>query len=298
VTHTTNPTLVLGLAVFIAGFSLVHLARRWRLMSTRVTLADRVSFTRTQRAMHWTIGLGAAALFVSGLPIYLSQFSVYPPVPTPLQFFYWGFQVSLWRAFHIYLALLVAFLVAVHSVMDTYRVRRPENILRVSGADLREAWDRLRSFMGAGERDPRPETKYDFFHKAFHWALIALGAFLLVSGLLEWEALKIQGVPVFVLLDRFSNAFMDGFIRTGHLVAAMLFAGLAALHVYFSVLPQNRPLLRAMSLGASEPRGEGSGLSQKKDSEPNKRTLPKGARPPSGQDSFLSLRHLPYPNDP
>src|SRR6266850_1286914 len=186
-THATDPTLVLGIAVFIAGFGLVHLARRWRLMRTRVRLVGRVTFTRTQRAMHWTIGLGCAVLFVTGLPIYLAQFMVSPPVPTPPQFFFWGFQVSLWRTFHIYLALLVVLLVVVHSLWDTYRIGGSERIVGVSRADLREAWDRARDFMGlSSETNSRPATKYDFFHKAFHWTLIALGAFLLISGLIEW----------------------------------------------------------------------------------------------------------------
>ncbi len=220
-------------------------------MRTRVELVDAVSFTRTQRIMHWGMGLGCAALFVSGLPVYLAQFLVNPPVPTPLQFFYWGFQVFFWRNFHIYLALLVVLLVAVHSVWDTYRVKASGKIVNVSGADLREAWERARGFLGFAEKEPQPVAKYDFFHKAFHWTLITLGAFLLISGLVEWDALKIQGIPVFVWLDRINNTFMDGFIRTGHLVGAMLFAGLVALHVYFSILPQNRPFLRAISLGSS-----------------------------------------------
>ena len=258
-THETNPTLVLGVAVLIAGFSLVHLARRWRLMRSPVKLADEVSFTSAQRAMHWGIGLGCAALLVTGLPIYLAQFLADPPVPTPVQFFYWGFQVLLWRTFHIYLALLVVLLVVVHSLWDTYRIRGSEKIVKVSRADLRAARHRLRDFLGlSANANPEPATKYDFFHKAFHWTLIALGAFLLASGLVEWQAFQIQGVPVFVLLDRFNHALMDGFIRTGHLVAAMLFAGLVALHVYFSVLPQNRAFLRAISLGSSDARSKTS----------------------------------------
>jgi hypothetical protein len=61
-----------------------------------------------------------------------------------------------------------------------------------------------------------------------------------------------------VLLDRINHTLMDGFIRTGHLVAAMLFAGLVALHVYFSILPQNRPFLRAIGLGSSGARAKDS----------------------------------------
>jgi len=38
----------------------------------------------------------------------------------------------------------------------------------------------------------------------------------------------------------------------------MLFAGLVALHVYFSILPQNRPLLRAIGLGSSVARAKDS----------------------------------------
>jgi cytochrome b subunit of formate dehydrogenase len=251
-THTTNPALVIGIAVFIAGFSLVHLARRWRQLRGRVDLSEDVTFSKMQRAMHWTIGPGCAALLLTGLPVYLAQFSVNPPVPTPLNFFYWGYQVALWRTAHIYLALAVVAAVLIHSGWDAFRVKSSAKIARVSRGDFREAWRRGLDFLGFSKQpSPRPTPKYDFFHKAFHWTLIALGAFLLVSGLVEWEAIRVNGVPVFVLLDRFNNTLMDGFLRTGHLVAAMLFAGLVALHVYFAVLPQNRPLLRAMSLGSS-----------------------------------------------
>lgn len=84
----------------------------------------------------------------------------------------------------------------------------------------------------------------------FHWTLVGLGAFLLVSGLIMWEAVTWQDVPVFVWLDRFNPWLMDTFIRTGHLVAAMLFAGLLISHVYFALLPQNKRMLRAITVGA------------------------------------------------
>jgi len=225
-------------------------------MGVAINLRDEIRFTRVQRFMHWTIGFGCAALLVTGLPVYLAQFLVTPPVPTPLQFFYWGLQVALWRTFHIYLALAVVFVVLVHSLWDVYRVNQSEKIMKLSRADFGYAWSRVQSFLALSIDgvSPQPTTKkYDFFHKAFHLTLIALGAFLLVSGLAEWEAVQIQGVPVFVFLDRINNAFMDGFLRTGHLVAAMLFAGMVALHVYFAVLPQNRPFLRAVILGSSLP---------------------------------------------
>ena len=254
-THNTDPVLVIGVAVFIASFSLVHLARRWRSMRTKVDLSEEEKFTRTQRVMHWTIAAGCAALLITGLPVYLAQFLLNPPVPTPVRLFYWGFQVSLWRTSHIYLALLVVLLVLLHSIWDTYRIKTFAKIMRVPRADFGEAWGRVRSFLGFSWGGlTRPTTKYDFFHKAFHWTLISLGVFLLISGLIEWEAVRIQGVPVFVLLDRINHAFMDGFLRTGHLVAAMLFAGMVALHTYFAVLPQNRPFLRAIVLGSPRSR--------------------------------------------
>ncbi len=218
----------------------------------RFELSGEISFTRAQRLMHWTIGAGCAALFITGLPVYLAQFLVVPPVPTPLQLFYWGLQVVVWRNIHIYLALSIVLVVAVHSLWDTYRIKTSERMMRVSRADLAEAWDRARSFLGfSSDGHAQATKKYDFFHKALHWTLIVLGAFLLISGLAEWEAIQIQGIPLFVWLDRINNTFMDGFLRTGHLVAAMLFAGLLALHTYFAILPQNRPFLRAMSLGRS-----------------------------------------------
>jgi cytochrome b subunit of formate dehydrogenase len=254
-THTTNPTLILGIAVLVAGFGLVHLARRWRQLRTKVGLSEEMTFTRMQRVMHWTIGAGCAALFMTGLPVYLAQFLATPPVPTPLQFFYWGTQVAVWRTVHIYLALSVVAAVVVHAVWDTDVVKASAKIMGASRRDFSEALLRARSFLGSSRRaSNKPTPKYDFFQKAFHWTLIALGAFLLVSGLAEWEAVQIQGVPVFVLLDRANPALIDGFLRPGHLVASMVFGGLMALHVYFAILPQNRPFLRAIGLGSSRAR--------------------------------------------
>lgn len=224
-------------------------------MRAKVNLSTAISFTRVQRFMHWAIGIGCAALLLTGLPVYLAQFLVNPPVPTPLQFFYWGFQVVAWRTVHIYMALLVVAIVFVHSLWDAFRVKASGKIIRVTRADFSEAWGRVRNFLGfSREGFSQPTAQYDFFHKAFHWTLIGLGAFLLFSGLTEWEAVRIGGVPLFVLLDRINNSFMDGFLRTGHLVAAMLFAGMVALHVYFAILPQNRPFLRAIALGISRSR--------------------------------------------
>ena len=250
-THETNSTLVLGIVVVVSSLALVHLARRYPLMRARVVLSEGVSFTVTQRTMHWVIGVGSALLFFTGLPVYLAQFLVTPSVATPLFFYYWGFQVFVWRTFHIYLALALVCVVAVHALWDSYRMKALRR-MKMSRADFTEQWSRARNFFGFSSRQGyhQPTTKYDVFQKAFHWTLLALGAFLLISGLLMWEALTWHGVPLFIVLDRWNNWFMDSFMRTGHLVAAMLFAGMVVLHTYFALLPQNRPLLRSMTLGA------------------------------------------------
>jgi len=253
VTHETNSTLVLGIVVVVSSLALVHLARRYPLMRARVVLSESVSFTVTQRTMHWAIGVGSALLFFTGLPVYLAQFLVTPSVPTPLFFFYWGFQVSVWRTSHIYLALALVCVVVVHALWDSLRMKAFGR-MKISRADFAEGWARARNFLGfsSGKGYPQPTTRYDSFQRAFHWSLLALGGFLLVSGLLMWEALTWQGVPLFVVLDRWNGWFMDTFMRTGHLVAAMLFAGLVVLHTYFALLPQNRPLLRSITLGTAK----------------------------------------------
>ncbi len=251
-THETNPTLVLGIVAVISSLALVHLARRHPLMRTRVVLSEAVSFTVAQRTMHWVIGVGSALLFFTGLPVYLAQFLYAVPVPTPLLFYYWGFQVFLWRTFHIYLALALVCVVAAHALWDTYRMKAFGR-MKMSWTDFTEGWARARDFFGfsPGRGYRQPTTRYDAFQKAFHWTLLALGAFLLVSGLLMWEALTWHGIPLFVLLDRWNNWFMDSFMRTGHLVGAMVFAGMLVLHTYFSLLPQNRVLLRSITLGSA-----------------------------------------------
>ncbi len=249
-THNTDPTVVLGIVALVGSFSLVHLARRYPTTRNRFVPSGDSSFTLVQRALHWTIGIGSGALFFTGLPVYLAQFLVSPPVPTPIHFSYWGLQVLQWRDAHIYLALAIVAFVSVHALWDTVRLGRLGS-LSVSRVDAREAWNRSLQFLGVrGGPYKQPTARYDLFHKAYHWTLLALGGFLLVSGLLEWEALTWQGVPLFVLLDRWNHVFIDDFMRTGHLVAAMLFAGLVVIHIYFAILPQNRPFLRSITTGS------------------------------------------------
>ena len=251
-THETNSGLVLGMVVVMSSLAIVHLARRYPLMRTRSSATGELSFTRTQKTMHWVIGAGSAILLLTGLPVYLAQFLVIPSVPTPLNFYYWGLQVFVWRTFHIYLALALTAVVAAHALWDTLRLRALGR-MTVARADLTEAGAKARSFFGLTEDAKRAQvSRYDPFQKVFHWSLLVLGAFLVVSGLLMWEALKWNGVPLFIVLDRWNNTFMDGFMRTGHLVAAMLFAGLVVLHTYFALLPQNRPLLRSIIPQKSE----------------------------------------------
>jgi cytochrome b561-like protein len=252
-THTTNPALVIGIAVFIAGFSLVHLARTWRQLRSKVNLSEEVTYSTIQR----NHALGDRVRLRRTLPHRTSRLSAsilgQSARSDSHQLPLLGVSGIRLADTHIYLALLVIGVVLVHSAWDTYRMKAFLKIMNVSSGDLKGAWRRVRSFLGFSKQISfEPTPKYDLFQKAFHWTLIALGAFLLVSGLIEWEAVQIHGVPVFVLLDRVNNAFMDGFLRTGHLVAAMLFAGLVALHVYFAVLPQNRTLLRAITLGSSD----------------------------------------------
>lgn len=249
-THTTNPTLILGIvAVFGIGV-IIHFARRYSLMRTKFAPSEEISFGRLQRLIHWGIGLGVAGLIITGLPVYLSQFLVNPPVPTPLRFFYWGLQVASWRAIHIGLALLVVGLVSSHAVWDVYHMKATTK-MRIGGKDLREAIVRSRNFLGLSRDYLPPGSKYDFFQKMFHWSLIILGAFLLLSGLLTWEAITWQGIPLFIWLDRINHPFMDSFIRTGHLVATMLVFGLVVLHSYFALLPQNKGILKTMTTGRS-----------------------------------------------
>lgn len=248
VTHTANPTLMLGIAAVFGVGAVIHLARRSRLMHTTFVPSEEISFDRLQRFLHWAIGLGVAGLVITGLPVYLSQFLVNPPTPNRFQFVYWGMLVLSWRSFHIDLALLVVGLVAVHATWDAYNLKTIAKI-QVTRKDVREAIVRGRNFFGLTREYLPPGSKYDFFQKMFHWTLIILGAFLLLSGLLTWEAITWQGIPLFVWLDRINHPFMDSFIRTGHLVAAMLVFGLVVLHTYFALLPQNKSILNAIVTG-------------------------------------------------
>lgn len=131
-------------------------------MRTKVVPSEEIDFDSVQRSLHWGLAIGITGLLISGLPIYLAQFLVYPPVPTPLTFVYWGLLVAAWRTLHIYLALTLVGLVAFHAFWDAYHLNGMGR-LKPSIIDLNEAMSRARNFFGFSSGYDQPTARYDFF---------------------------------------------------------------------------------------------------------------------------------------
>ena len=91
--------------------------------------------------------------------------------------------------------------------------------------------------------EPIPGRKYDLGQELYHWGIAVVVLATVVSGILM--TLKLD-TPMW---DRDPGLFSGqawGLIYAGHGLAALALIFMFLLHLYFSLLPEHRDLLRAM----------------------------------------------------
>jgi formate dehydrogenase subunit gamma len=121
-------------------------------------------------------------------------------------------------------------------------------------------WQRLATvFSPAGARNGVPD-KYTIAQKLMHLAMTLMVLAAIVTGL---PMLKKIHTPLVVRDPYILGAGTWGVVYFIHGLAAIAAVTLVMIHVYFALIPENRPYLRAMIRGwmtRAEDRSRGSGL--------------------------------------
>lgn len=129
-------------------------------------------------------------------------------------------------------------LIVIHSIWDVVRARGFYNIW-IGKKDFSDTFGRTKNFFGMTDKYPK-NGKFDIFMKTLHWGMVVSLVVLGISGLYFWNP--------YGLIPAVSPSW-DNLMRLFHDIFGFLFIGLVVGHIYFSVLPTNWPILRAIFTG-------------------------------------------------
>ncbi len=234
------PFTEIALAGFIAAYIIhyvlrgrkqgsVHIRHEYQSLETNAPVQ---AYDRTQRLVHWLIAGIFLFLTATGFEIYL-----FPN----LAVFHFSVFSLLW---HEYFSFGLILLLAIHTFHELYS-RRSLRLIVFTARDARLMMQRVGRF-ARGLLEQERTGKYDPYKKIYHASLGLATGVLAVTGVYLWDPLRllpVQGLPAYVA---------TGFL-VAHIYASVLVLGLVAGHIYFSALPQNRPLIRAITRGTLSP---------------------------------------------
>jgi len=222
--------------MFLAGYGAHWLRRAFRQPhptehSKPPSASSVAMFDMVQRLFHWADFMVLGSMALTGVAILSGSIGV---LLTRLGMSGVASQVY----WHVTLAWVLLILIVVHVVWDMVVACGWRNIMPTR-TDLMDARIRARNFLGLIHTYPR-SPKYDLFMKAFHWSLTGSLIILGVTGLYFWNPYSL--FPELSYNTEFT-------FRVLHDVFAFLLLGLIIGHVYFSLLPVNWPILKAMVMG-------------------------------------------------
>jgi cytochrome b subunit of formate dehydrogenase len=113
--------------------------------------------------------------------------------------------------------------------------------------DLRDAWRRIRRFLGEAAPPPRKFAKYPLDNKLYHLAIIATGLSVIITGV--FMMLRVRTI----FFPRNPYLFSDmtwGLMYVMHGLAGVGLIALVIVHVYFAVRPEKLPITRSMIVGS------------------------------------------------
>ena len=231
---------VLIILVFVAIF-VVHFVRRAYRQPIRSepkqlvheTIRDVKMYDSVQRVYHWVLFVTLGIMLLTGLSLYVP--GVFNSWLIPF-----GIQSSVGELFwHTTMVWVLLGLLVIHIVWDLAATKQWKNIwFRVR--DIKDVFTRGSNFFGRTKTYPRP-GKYDIFMKTLHWGFALSLVVLGITGIFMWNPYGIfPGI----------NAGTDSLFRILHDIFTFLFLGLVMGHIYFSVIPANWRLTRAMFTGS------------------------------------------------
>lgn len=236
-THTLDEIITSSILFFSFSVLIVHWFRRSRHPGGDVANAEATTFDLAQRLFHWSITALILFLFATGLPLY------YPLVVEPMTDLL-GLPLHgyffLWVIPHVVASVLLLVMIIFHILWDSFKLGRTRFMLP-DGRDMSEAFVRMKRFFLGGDAVPRT-TKYDIFMKSYHALLV--GSFLLLG---------VTGFALYVwapwwLYPQLEHSSIEPWWGPTQLhdLFGFILVALVVGHTYFSFLPANRPLFRAM----------------------------------------------------
>jgi cytochrome b subunit of formate dehydrogenase len=114
-------------------------------------------------------------------------------------------------------------------------------------ADMRDAWRRVRRFMGRSATPPRRFAKYPLENKLYHGAIVAAGLTVICTGVFMMFRVHTIFFP--------RNPYLFGDMTWGmmyvlHGLAGVGLIALVMVHVYFAVRPEKLDITRTMIFGS------------------------------------------------
>jgi len=216
-------------------FYVVHFLRASFLSKTQEKLGEYkeaaphepiVAFDTAQRMIHWLFTAIITTLVFTGFYIYF-----HPDVAAN--------HSSLALLFvHDYISIALFFAVLAHVCYDAL-LKKTYDQVAFSYSDFKFLKQRIDGFFDRHVEPPK-SGKYDVFLKGYHWLMAATVLVLGITGVYYWDPLK---TPL-SLPKPFPVVFLDL-----HIISAAIVTGMAAGHVYFALIPENRPILLSMLTG-------------------------------------------------
>jgi len=197
-------------------------------------------FDKVQRAFHWATTASFILVVLTGLPLY--DPSAFVPAAAAL-------GIPLHGAFNTYVLLHVigssslAILLIVHIAWDVGKLRATRLMLPTK-SDLKDTIIRAKSLLLRTKEYPRI-NKYDGFMKNFHLFLPIAFIVLAVTGIYMLFYSQWWNIPL-ELHFQTEPAWKPTVL---HDIFGFTLIALVLGHTYFSILPVNKPVFKAMLRG-------------------------------------------------
>jgi cytochrome b subunit of formate dehydrogenase len=114
-------------------------------------------------------------------------------------------------------------------------------------ADLEDAWNRSKRFLGKSAALPRKFAKYPLENKLYHGMVMLTGLTVVITGLFMMTRVRT------IFFTRNPYLFSDmtwGLMYVLHGLAGVGFITLVIVHIYFAVRPEKLPITASMIVGS------------------------------------------------
>jgi cytochrome b subunit of formate dehydrogenase len=201
---------------------------------------DVLMFDRIQRGFHWATTASFILLIMTGLPLY--DPSVFVPIAGALGIPLHG-SFNTYVLLHVIASVALASLLLMHIIWDVGKLKATRLMLPTK-SDFKDTITRAKSLL-LGAKDYPRINKYDGFMKNFHLSTAVAFVALAITGTYMLLYAQWWNIPLEIHFQT-EPAWKPAF---WHDIFGFLLITLVLGHVYFSILPVNRSIFKAMLSG-------------------------------------------------